>query len=126
LLCVRVSVHKYGFQSLVKNDGQSDEEPPSRQSLGSSRMISHETEVKCPHCGARHEWSTGVFQDESFKPAEGSISICIRCSRPSIFTKELQLRKPDASEADMLASDPRIVEATIVMAGFPRTAKTTV
>ena len=83
-------------------------------------MISHATEVTCPHCGAKHEFSTGLFQDELFKPIPGAVTICIKCAKTSVFTDGLTLRKPIAEEARAHASDPRILQAQIILSGFDR------
>ena len=83
-------------------------------------MISHATEVVCPWCGAAHEFSTGLFQDELFKPTAGAVTICIKCAKTSVFTDELALRRPAAEEALAHASDPRILQAQIIMSGFDR------
>lgn len=83
-------------------------------------MISHATDVVCPHCGAAHEFSTGVYQDESFKPEPGNVSICIKCSKTSVFTDELKLRKPTPEEALAFSTDRRILQAQIVMSGMER------
>jgi DNA-directed RNA polymerase subunit RPC12/RpoP len=89
-------------------------------------MISHESVVVCHYCGAKHELATGLFQAESHKPEPSSVSLCIRCGKASVFSEQLELRKPTEDEASVLAIDPRIIEAQIVMAGFPRTGKATV
>ena len=85
-------------------------------------MISHATPVDCPYCGARHEFSTGLCQDELFKPEEGAITICINCAKASVFTAELKLRKPTPEESICINADPRIVQAQILMSGYERSA----
>lgn len=81
-------------------------------------MISHETPVICPHCGAEHDLSTGVAQDEKVKPESGSISICIRCHKAAIFTQDLRLRVPTSEEEIQIAANPTIVQLSVLMAGF--------
>ncbi len=61
-----------------------------------------------------------MCQDESEHPEAGSVSVCIECRQVSVFTPELQLRKPTDEEQLELASDERITELRIVMAGAPR------
>ena len=79
-------------------------------------MISHENRCICPHCGIEHELATGMGQNESQKPSEGSVSLCIRCGKPSIFTSDLQLRKPTARESADLATNKTVVALQIFMA----------
>jgi hypothetical protein len=80
-------------------------------------MISHETLTTCPHCGYDVELSTGICQDESQEPIEGSVSLCIKCGKASVFTDELRLRKPTEDEYLTLSLDWRITQAQIVLAG---------
>lgn len=81
-------------------------------------MISHETPCICPHCGIEHELASEIFGEQKRKPTGGSVSLCIRCGKASVFDSNLQLRLPTAEEAALIAVDPRITEARIVMAGM--------
>jgi hypothetical protein len=60
--------------------------------------------------------TTEAFGDA--KPKEGDYSMCLSCGAVSIFTKDLQLRKPTREEQFEIDTDPRLTEAQIVRAGM--------
>jgi hypothetical protein len=77
-------------------------------------MISHENITTCPHCHVAHELASGLGHDH--KPTQGSVSLCIRCGKASIFTEDLQLRKPTANEKAALTTNKLITSAQIFIA----------
>lgn len=70
-------------------------------------------DIYCPYCGKKMDSSNGVDHDSG--PSEGAVTICIDCTRPSIFNEKLELEKPTAEELVDLYKDPRIrqVQAAI-------------
>ena len=68
------------------------------------------TGATCPHCKRRAHLA-GEMDGETIEPAAGDCTLCIKCGEWSIFTENLQMRKPTEDEARELASDDNVREA---------------
>lgn len=65
----------------------------------------------CPSCGHKIDRTSSVHGD--YGPAEGDISLCIRCANVSIFDSELGLRRPSMREFNQLMDDPELRETIL-------------
>lgn len=62
----------------------------------------------CPSCGHKIDAATSAYGD--YEPAEGDISLCIRCANVSIFGNDLTLRRPSMLEFNRLLDDQETCE----------------
>lgn len=83
-------------------------------------MKSNAIDNLCPHCEYVSTLTTGLYEGAGHKPNPGDASLCIKCGKVSVFGEDLRLRLPTEQEAAILFSDPRVMEASIVLAGIKR------
>lgn len=69
----------------------------------------------CPECGFRNDAATPVYHDQPGRtPADGDMSICFQCGKPSIFVVTAfgtSCRKATPSEYVELMQDPSYIRA---------------
>jgi hypothetical protein len=65
--------------------------------------------VSCPHCTKIVSHARSV--EAIAPPHAGDFLICHHCFRWTVFDDELQLRKPNLSELELLATDARFARA---------------
>jgi hypothetical protein len=73
-------------------------------------MKPHYTGATCPHCNRPVPLTAGA-DGEAAEPEDGDVAICIKCGGWSVFTEDLQMRKPTEHEARELAKDEAVREA---------------
>lgn len=64
-------------------------------------------EITCPTCGYKMDRATSF---EGATPHPDSVSICIRCSIPSMFDENMQLRNLTEEEAENVNNDPKFIK----------------
>ena len=58
------------------------------------------TNAACPYCAKPHTAAVGLTTDDTPKP--GDIVVCCHCGTPSVYTADMQLRKPNAMERTVI------------------------
>ena len=58
----------------------------------------------CPHCGHGVN-AGGRLHGEVEMPQPGDWTVCLHCAKPSVFTEEMEMRKPTVPEIVQAAGD---------------------
>jgi len=59
----------------------------------------------CPYCNKENDRISNCKGDGDDNPNEGALSMCMTCGEPSIFTKDLELRKVTEEEFKEMYKD---------------------
>jgi hypothetical protein len=74
----------------------------------------------CHACGYTTDTVTGLYGDST--PAEGDVSVCLRCASPAVFTGHgLTTRAPTPTERARMLDDKGVVDAiaAVMLSGPP-------
>ena len=78
-------------------------------------MITRMREQPCVKCGYRLDSTTNVSRKE--RPTAGDLSICAECGFVTAFDDQLKRRLLTPEERQRVASDERIIQLQILIAG---------
>ena len=62
----------------------------------------------CPNCDYVFN-ACSSFEHDSV-PSPGSVTICIKCAEPAVFTEDMQLRPPTEEEEIKIYTNPEVQE----------------
>lgn len=75
-------------------------------------------EHSCPKCGYKSDCVSIAFENETPIPRPGDLSLCLCCGAMNVFTKDLQLRLPNAKEQEWILNSPKITLAQLARANL--------
>ena len=75
-----------------------------------ARWDHHTQWSMCPHCGALHDGAARMDGDGQ-GPTEGAFGLCWECGDWTVYTADLQRRKPTDEESILLATEPELIHA---------------
>lgn len=80
-------------------------------------------ETRCPYCGSNHDRATSTDGTEC-TPADGDISVCAKCGRPSRFEAGGLVGLPDAEEREIHSRFPELAGVGEMFRGMRRSRHT--